>query len=120
VANQTTWNTLRQTASPASTVDRIVWQEFPGDMPPKLVGVPAYQASGMLSSQTTGADIACIGNFAKGAVVVDRVGTGTVLYQPNVLIGAQRRPTGSVAVYAMWRSTFAVVAPQAFQMVRCL
>ena len=120
VAAKDTWDALRQSPWSTSPVDRLPWHEADDLVtPPKLVGVPAYQASGMLTTQTTGADIAVLGNFAKGAVVVDRIGTGIALYQPNVLIGVNRRPIESVAIYAMWRSTFAVVVPQAFQMIRC-
>jgi HK97 family phage major capsid protein len=113
VMHPTVLNNLRQVAtSPAALM------EFPGAEPPKLGGIPVYGATGMLSVITTSADIAVVGNFAAGAVVVDRVGGGVAVYDNNELIGANRRPTQQVAVYGVWRTTFAVVASQAFQMVR--
>jgi HK97 family phage major capsid protein len=115
LANETVFLGLRQKPLASNVVDMQPWRDFPGVEPPKLVGHQAWSASGMVATVTSGADVCVVGDFSKGARVVDRAGLEMAT---GGLIGANNRPTAQRALLFWSRSTFGVINADSFRMIR--
>lgn len=86
----------------------------PGNITANLMGYPAYEASGMDSTLTTGNKIAVIGNFDR-FVLVDRI--GLTVETVSHLVGTNHRPTGQRGIYAYWRNGSKVIDANAFRVL---
>jgi HK97 family phage major capsid protein len=73
------------------------------------------QSSLSTATASSSDDVVVLGDF-KNYYVVDRIGM-SVAYNPLV-IGANRRPTGEVGWFAMWRVGGDCVNADAFRMLR--
>ncbi len=112
-------NLIRQATIPSLT-NFSPWVDFGGAMPSKAIGYPVYEASGMLNSLSTATasndDCLVLGDFRQGFTIVDRLPL-TIAYNP-VVIGSNRRPTGEVGWFCVFRVGSDVTNPAAFQMLR--
>ena len=118
VGHWSVYNLVRQ-MSPSANGSHF-WVDLGPGIPSQLLGRPTYIASEMqaapLSSATASTDeILILGDFARGYVIVDRIGM-EVVYNPLV-IGANNRPTGEVGWGAFWRTGADVVNANAFRML---
>lgn len=100
-----------------TTSNAAFWADLGVDVPPLLLGRPAYQSAEMDSTIVSGSndDILLIGDFKK-YYIVDRIGM-EVQYNPMVL-GSTRRPTGEVAWVCFWRVGADAVDNNAFRLLR--
>lgn len=112
LANRAVFNAVRQLGSATDGGDLWV-PNLSQDLPPQLVGYPAYEASAMSSDMSTvGSKYLVFGDFSK-FLIVDRVGMSVELV-PH-LFGANRRPTGQRGIYAIWRNNAKILVPNAFR-----
>lgn len=110
IFNKTVGNDIRQFAS---SDGHDLWERIGAGMPPLVLGYPRNEATAMSSSSTTtGNNILLLGDF-RYYLIVDRVGMSIELV-PHVF-GANQRPTGERGIYAFWRNSGDVIAPNAFR-----
>jgi HK97 family phage major capsid protein len=98
LAHRAIYNDVRQfdTQGGAS-----LWERLGADVPPNLLGKPAYEAEAMASSPSgTNIHFMVFGDF-QNYVIADRIGT-TVEFVPH-LFGVSGRPTGQRGWYAYAR-----------------
>lgn len=115
VANKTTLNLVRRMAMGQNSANSV-WTDFALGTPNQLLGAPAYEASAMTSTYTTGSDVLLAGDFKAGYYIYDRVGM-EIRYNPLV-VGANQRPTGQSGWFAFWRVGAKVVDPNEFRLLR--
>jgi len=110
LAHRAIYNTVRQfdTAGGAG-----MWVQLQGDVPPQLVGRPAYEAEAMDSTTATTKRNLIYGDFSN-YVIADRVGM-SIEFIPH-LVGANQRPTGQRGWYAYYRVGADSVNDDAFRM----
>lgn len=117
LAARGTYNTVRQFDTSGGSA---LWETLGGGLPARLLGHPAYEASGMKSATainpaaTADNFILVLGDF-RNYVIVDRVGM-SVEYIPHVF-GANRRPTGQRGWYCYWRVGADSVNDDSFRML---
>lgn len=80
-----------------------------------LLGWTVHEASTMATALTTGQKIIVAGDFGAAYRIVDRIGTSVELI-PN-LMGATGYPTGQRGLYAFWRNSAVVQAPNALRVL---
>jgi HK97 family phage major capsid protein len=106
-------NRIRQFDTVGSSA--AIWADsLQADVPARLLGKPAYEASAMPDDATTGNKFLIFGDFSRYKIV-DRVGL-TVEVIPH-LFGASQRPTGQRGLYAYWRNGAKVVDANAFRAI---
>jgi HK97 family phage major capsid protein len=115
LGNKTTLNLIRRMAMGQNSANSV-WTDFALDRPGSLLGSPAYEASAMTSTYTTGSDVLLAGDFKAGYYIFDRVGV-EMRYLP-IVVGANARPTGQAGWFAFWRVGAKVVDPNAFRLLR--
>lgn len=110
LGQRTIYNVVRQfdTAGGAG-----LWVQLQNDVPPQLIGRPAYEAEAMVGTVTTGSRNLIYGDFSN-YVITDRIGM-TVEFIPH-LVGSNRRPTGQRGWYAYCRLGADSVNDGAFRM----
>lgn len=105
-------NTIHRFSGPAS-------EEAPlfNDTRTTLLGKPWHEVSGLAAPQGGEADdhILVYGDLTAAFQIVDRIGM-SVEVVPH-LFGASRRPTGQRGLYAFWRTSSAVVVPEAVRVL---
>jgi HK97 family phage major capsid protein len=112
LANRAIYNDIRQ----LSDANTQAWERLGADVPPLLLGRPAYESENM-----DGAIGAAQSNFVliygdfSNYVIADRVGM-TVEFIPH-LVGTNRRPTGQRGWYAYYRVGADSVNDGAFRML---
>jgi HK97 family phage major capsid protein len=89
------------------------WTNLGASQPERVLGIPLYESTTMVSTTTTGSKIAVAGDFSQYAIV-DRVGM-TVAYEPMVKDSATARPTGQAGWFAYWRVGADALVPGAFR-----
>lgn len=113
LANRSIYNLIRQfdTAGGAA-----LWERLGNDVPPLLLGRPAYEAEGMDGTITALSDnyVLIYGDFSN-YVVADRIGT-RVEFVPTVF-GANQRPTGQRGWHAWYRVGADSVNDSAFELL---
>lgn len=92
-----------------------VWERLQFDAPPLLLGSPAYEASDMTSTITTGNHYLVFGDFSH-YVIADRIGT-TVEFIPHLFATGNNRPSGQRGWYAYYRVGADSVADGAFRVL---
>lgn len=75
----------------------------------QYLGAPKIEASGMVSTTTTGSKIMLAGDLG-GFVIADRIGLSVSVVQ-HLFGPVNRYPTGSGGLYAFWRTGSVVAAP---------
>ncbi|CAN5515939.1 hypothetical protein BH10ACT6_BH10ACT6_01210 [soil metagenome] len=115
VGNVAIINKLRQfdTAGGSS-----YWTNLGQGAPASVLGLQLAEASGMVSTTTTGSKILVAGDFDKFQIV-DRVGM-TVVYEPFLQDQATGRPNGSGGYFAYWRVGSDALDPTAFRTLTVL
>jgi HK97 family phage major capsid protein len=78
-----------------------------------FLGWPVKEASTMATATTTGQKIVVAGDFKASYRIIDRIGTSVELIQN--LMGATGYPTGQRGLYAFWRNSAVVQAPNALR-----
>jgi HK97 family phage major capsid protein len=103
LANKITYNGIRQLSTSAAGT---FWVDLGGGLPAQLIGYPCYQSSVMDSTVVSGSEdnIMLLGDFRAGYRIYDRIGT-TVAFNPLVVGGSGRRPTGEVGWFFYWRTS---------------
>lgn len=108
MANLTTLNVYRTIVGGTGlTVPMLVGNE--------MLGWPTHENSIMDGSIGAGNDYLLLAGDFQQFVIVDRIGM-TVQYIPAVF-GANRRPTGEVGWFCVWRTGSDVVIPDAFRLL---
>ena len=109
-------NKVRQFAT-GTGPQSAFWADFGDGTPSRLLGKAIRENSDMDSTIVSGSndDVIVIGDFSK-YVIVDRIGT-SIAYNPLV-VGSNRRPTGSVGWFAYWRVGADTVDANAFRSLR--
>jgi HK97 family phage major capsid protein len=103
LANKITYNAVRQLSTSAAGT---FWVDLGGGIPAQLIGYPTYQSSVMDSTVVSGSDdnVMLLGDFRAGYRIYDRVGA-TIAFNPLVVGGSGRRPTGNVGWFYYWRTS---------------
>jgi HK97 family phage major capsid protein len=120
VGNRNTFQKVRQFASNGVNI----WVQLQGNLPPELIGYPAYEWSNMSGAVTTSnSTILVLGDFNYFAIV-DRVGMN-IEFIPHLFGSINRYPTGQRALYMYWRTSSQVLSPSlgansAFQSLKVL
>jgi len=80
-----------------------LWAQLGAGTPPVLLGSPSYETSDMDGSITALGEnyVLGYGDWNAAYVIVDRV--GVEVYYDNLVLGANRRPTGQAGFFAFWR-----------------
>jgi HK97 family phage major capsid protein len=97
LANLTTINTLRNVPSFTGSTTSIVNDAGPV---PTLLGKPLLESTSVVGTFTNGNKVLAFGDMRQ-FYIVDRVGMS--VFYDNIVLGANRRPTGQGAWYAFWR-----------------
>lgn len=94
-----------------------LWAQLGAGTPPVLLGSSSYETSDMDGSITALAEnyVLGYGDWNAAYVIVDRV--GLEIYYDNLVLGANRRPTGQAGFFAFWRVGGEVVAPEAISLL---
>ncbi len=112
LANNLTYNKIRQfdTAGGGG-----FWSNLTSDRPPQLMNRDALESEAVVSTTTTGSNLAVFGDF-QSYVITDRLGMA-VEFIPH-LVGANRRPTGQRGWFAYYRVGADVVNPNGFRLLQ--
>lgn len=115
LANRAIYNMIRQfdTAGGAN-----LWERIGADVPPQLLGRPAYEAENMdgaWNPAITGENYVMIYGDFENYVITDRIGM-TVEFIPH-LMGPNRMPTGQRGWYAYYRVGADSINDNAFRML---
>jgi HK97 family phage major capsid protein len=113
LANRAIYNLIRRFDTQGGA---NLWAQLGADVPPDLLGRPAYEAEAMDGTITATFDnlVLIFGNFNR-YVIADRIGT-QVEFIPH-LFGANRRPTGQRGWFAYYRAGADSVQDSAFRML---
>jgi HK97 family phage major capsid protein len=120
VGNRNTFQKVRQFASNGVNI----WVQLQGNLPPELIGYPAYEWSNMSGAVTTSnSTILIMGDFNYFAIV-DRVGMN-IEFIPHLFGSINRYPTGQRGLFMYWRTSSQVLSPvlsanSAFQSLKVL
>lgn len=76
-----------------------LWETLANALPPRLLGKPFFEASGMPNDATTGNKFFLYGDFSR-YIIVDRLGLTIETVQH--LVTTNHRPTGQRAIFAYW------------------
>jgi HK97 family phage major capsid protein len=110
LAHRAIYNLVRQFDSAGGAG---LWVQLQNDVPPQLIGRPAYEAEPMDSTTVTTKRNLVYGDFSN-YVIADRVGM-SIEFIPH-LVGSNRRPTGQRGWYAYYRVGADSVNDDAFRM----
>lgn len=94
-----------------------LWAQLGAGVPPVLLGSSSYETSDMDGTITALADnyVLGYGDWEAAYIIVDRV--GLEIYYDNLVLGANRRPTGQAGFFAFWRVGGEVVVPAAISLL---
>lgn len=117
LANRKFYSKVRQLARTAGVTDN--WPNPGAATPDTIHGVTKYECSDMVGTvSTTGSLIAAYGDFAKGFLIVDRVGMN-VEYIQN-LVGTNHRPTGQRGLFGYWSTNSVVRSTAPIRLLKIL
>lgn len=114
MANNAIVNRIRQFDTGGGS---SLWAQLAAAAPGQLLGQPIYETSDMDGVLNALADnyVLAYGDWQSAYVIVDRV--GVEIYYDNLVLGANRRPTGQAGFFAFWRVGGEVVVPQAISLL---
>lgn len=122
IANRAVYNKVRQFDTYGGA---MLWKRIgeglanapTGNTGAEVLGYPANELSTMATDVTTGAGtIAMFGDF-RHFVIVDRVGMNVELI-PHLFATGSNFPSGQRGLYAYWRNSSGVIAPNAFRKLK--
>jgi HK97 family phage major capsid protein len=113
IANYATLSTIRGMDTYGGS---SFWANLGAAVPERLLGLPVYESSSMVSTVTTGSNILLAGDFSE-YVIYDRIGV-EMRYVPVVTDATTARPTGQAGWFAFWRTGAEVVNPNAFRVLK--
>jgi HK97 family phage major capsid protein len=111
VATKTTFDKVRRLVGPGST-EPAIWADEPAAVLRQL----AYEASTYQSSTVVGNTAITVGDFSR-FLIVDRIGLQVELV-PHLFGTVNNYPTGQRGLYAYWRTSSAVLTPNAFRSLK--
>lgn len=114
LANRAVYNDIRQFDTNGGSA---LWERLGNDVPPELIGKPAYEAEGMDGALATADDYCLIFGDFDNYVIADRIGT-TVQFIPHLFGTADNRPTGQSGWYAYYRVGADSVNDGAFRILK--
>ena len=118
LASRTVLNKIRALNNGNTPYQSTFWVDFGGALPSKLIGYNVYEVSDMDSTIVSGSnDDAIILGDVSQYYVIDRMGM-SIQYNPMVVGGSGRRPTGEVGWVAFYRTGADVVTSNAFKDLR--
>jgi HK97 family phage major capsid protein len=88
----------------------------PGNIPPLLLGRPAWEDSALAATPTTSASKTLVFGDWRYFAVVDRIGMNVEVV-PHLFGQTNRLPVGQRAIYAYWRNTSVVISAAAFRVL---
>jgi HK97 family phage major capsid protein len=114
MANVSIMNRIRQFDAGGGS---SLWAQLAAAAPADLLGQPIYETSDMDGTITALADnyVLAYGDWQQAYIIVDRV--GVEVYYDNLVLGANRRPTGQAGFFAFWRTGGEVVVPEAISLL---
>jgi HK97 family phage major capsid protein len=114
MANVSIMNRIRQFDTGGGS---SLWAQLAAAAPANLLGQPIYETSDMDGTITALADnyVLAYGDWRQAYIIVDRV--GVEVYYDNLVLGANRRPTGQAGFFAFWRTGGEVVVPEAISLL---
>lgn len=94
-----------------------LWAQLAAGTPSELLGDPYQANSDMDSSITALAEnyVLGFGDWKQAYYIIDRL--GVEIYYDNLVLGANRRPTGQAGFFAFWRTGGEVVVPEAISLL---
>lgn len=100
LANRAIYNMIRQMDTMGGAQ---LWERIGADVPPQLLGRPAYESESMDGTINTSQDnyVLIYGDFSN-YVIADRIGM-TVEFIPHIFGSSNNRPTGQRGWYAYYR-----------------
>jgi HK97 family phage major capsid protein/HK97 family phage prohead protease len=116
VASKTTFNRFRSLFQAQASSAGDPFARPSGSMGAQFNGYPKYELSTMSTSIGTGSLIMLQGDFSN-FLIVDRVGMGIELV-PHLFGTANRYPTGTRGVLALWFNSSKILADNAFRLLR--
>jgi HK97 family phage major capsid protein len=113
LANRAIYNDVRQFDSNGGAA---LWERLGADVPPLLLGRPAYESEDMDGVISTTEDYILVFGDFDNYVIADRVGT-TVEFIPHLLHTSTNRPSGQRGWYAYFRAGADCVNNGAFRLL---
>ena len=114
VANNTTLSTIRRMGESAGA-GATLWATLGEGVPPRLLGLPVFESSAMVSAVTTGSNILLAGSFIDYAIT-DRL--GTVVVPVTSVAGQNYRPIGAAGWFCYKRTSGDTLNPDSFRVLR--
>ena len=116
LASRTTFNRFRQLFQALASAAFDSWVRPSAGQPATFNGYPAYEASPLSSTITSGSQVLVQGDYRQ-FLIVDRIGMGIELI-PHLFGGTNRYPTGQRGILAIWFNNSQVFAPNAFRVLQ--
>ena len=116
MASRTTFNRFRQLFQALASAAFDSWVRPSAGQPATFNGYPAFEASPMAGTITSGSQVLVQGDYRQ-FLIVDRVGMGIELV-PHLFGGTNRYPTGQRGILAIWFNNSQVLVPNAFRVLQ--
>ena len=116
MASKTTYNRFRQLFQALASQAGDSWVRASMGTPNYFNGYPAYENSAMSGAITSGSNVLLQGAFNE-FLIVDRVGMGIELI-PHLFGSANRYPTGTRGILAIWFNNSRILVPNAFRLLQ--
>jgi HK97 family phage major capsid protein len=118
LASKTTFNRFRQLFQAQASAAFDSWVRPSAGTPATFNGYPAYEASAMATTITSGSLVMLQGDFSK-FLIVDRVGMGIELI-PHLFGPVRQFPLGQRGILAIWFNNSKILAGNAFRLLQAL
>jgi HK97 family phage major capsid protein len=116
LASRTTYNRFRQLFQALASAAFDSWVRPSSGQPATFNGYPAFEASPMVGTISSGSQVLVQGDYRQ-FLIVDRVGMGIELV-PHLFGGTNRYPTGQRGILAIWFNSSQVLVPNAFRLLQ--
>jgi HK97 family phage major capsid protein len=116
LASRTTYNRFRQLFQALASAAFDSWVRPSAGQPATFNGYPAFEASPMVGTISSGSQVLVQGDYRQ-FLIVDRVGMGIELV-PHLFGGTNRYPTGQRGILAIWFNSSQVLVPNAFRLLQ--
>lgn len=116
MGSRTIYNRFRQLFQALASAAFDSWVRPSAGQPATFNGYPAFEASPMDSTITSGSHVLVQGDY-KQFIIVDRVGMGVELI-PHLFGPTNRYPTGQRGILAVWFNNTQTLVPNAFRVLQ--
>jgi HK97 family phage major capsid protein len=116
LASRTTYNRFRQLLQALASAAFDSWVRPSAGQPATFNGYPAFEASPLSTTITSGSQVLVQGDYRQ-FIIVDRVGMGIELV-PHLFGSTNRYPTGQRGILAIWFNNSQVLVPNAFRVLQ--